>query len=110
MAARISKTTWWVYLVRCADSSLYCGITSDLMRRVGEHNASPKAARYTRSRRPISLVWFTTHLTRSAALKREYKIKHLARREKEKLVAAMSVSKIRKAKVSETSSKNKSKK
>ncbi len=110
MAARVPKTIWWVYLVRCADHSLYCGISSDLSRRVGEHNASPKAARYTRSRRPVSLAWFAIHATRSAALKREHKIKQLTRREKEKLVVAMSPSKIKKVKASKVSSQNKSKK
>lgn len=88
MAEKVRKAFWFVYLARCADRSLYCGITTDLVRRFEEHNASPKGARYTRSRRPVELVWFQKRATRSAALKREYAVKQLTRREKEKLVGA----------------------
>jgi putative endonuclease len=81
------KSNWHVYLLRCADKSLYCGIASDLTRRVAEHNGSQKAARYTRSRRPVTLVWSEQRRSRSAALKREFQIKSLKRKEKEKLFA-----------------------
>jgi putative endonuclease len=67
---------WVVYLVRCADSSLYCGITNDLSRRLTEHN-SGKGAKYTRSRRPAELVGISTEMTKSEALKLEHKIKRL---------------------------------
>ena len=68
---------WVVYLVRCADNSLYCGITNDLSGRIKEHN-SGKRAKYTRSRRPVELVGVGTDMTKSEALKLEYRIKRLS--------------------------------
>jgi putative endonuclease len=65
-----------VYLVRCSDNSLYCGITNDLNSRLMEHN-SGKGAKYTRSRRPIKLIGVGPEMTKSEALKLEYKIKRL---------------------------------
>ena len=80
---------WFVYIVRCADDTLYTGICKDLARRIGEHNASgPLAASYTRSRRPVTLVYNEAAETRSAALKREYEIKQLTRQAKERLLIA----------------------
>ena len=49
--------SWYVYVVRCRDDSLYTGITTELERRIEEHNHSPKGARYTRARRPVELVY-----------------------------------------------------
>ncbi len=71
--------------MRCADCSLYCGVTTDLERRVTEHNASPKSARYTRSRRPVALVWSEKKGTRSRALKREWEVKQFSKKAKETL-------------------------
>ena len=71
----------FVYLLRCRDDSLYCGWTDDLARRVATHNAG-KGARYTRSRKPVRLVWSEEVSDRSAALKRELAIKRLTRAEK----------------------------
>ena len=68
---------WVVYLVRCADNSLYCGITSDIKSRLRDHN-SGKGAKYTRSRRPVDIVGVSSEMTRSEALKLEYKIKRLS--------------------------------
>ncbi len=68
------EQNWVVYLVRCCDMSLYCGITTDLERRLGEHN-SGKGARYTRSRRPVSLVASASFPDRSIASKVEYRVK-----------------------------------
>lgn len=68
---------WFVYMVRCRDGSLYTGITRDLARRVEEHNHGPNGARYTRSRRPVSLVYEEEVVSRSVALKREQAIKKL---------------------------------
>ena len=65
---------WVVYLVRCADESLYCGITNDLGKRLVDHNAG-KGAKYTRSRTPVELVAVGPSMTRSDALKLEYRIK-----------------------------------
>lgn len=82
-------TAWTVYIVRCADGSLYTGIATDVSRRVDEHNTSaPLAAAYTRSRRPVALVYQEAADTRSSAAKREYQIKQMSRQEKETLVSA----------------------
>jgi putative endonuclease len=80
---------WFVYIVRCADNSLYTGICKDVMRRIEEHNSSGAlAASYTRSRRPVTLVYSEQAETRSAALKREYEIKQLTRQEKDEFLKA----------------------
>ena len=67
---------WFVYLVRCADQTLYCGITTDVDRRMAVHNQG-KGAKYTRSRTPVELLAISGALTRSNALKLEYHIKQL---------------------------------
>lgn len=74
--------SWFVYVLRCADDTLYTGVTTDLARRVKEHNESPKGARYTKARRPVSLSYSEPHPTRSAACAREAEIKRLSRTEK----------------------------
>lgn len=80
-------TTWTVYIVRCADGSLYAGIATDVARRVEEHNSDNLlAANYTRARRPVALAYQEPAVTRSAAGKREYQIKKMSRKEKEALV------------------------
>jgi putative endonuclease len=76
---------WTVYLARCSDGSLYTGITTDPIRRVAEHNSGSGAA-YTRTRRPIRLVYWETADDRPGALRREYAIRRLTRKEKEALV------------------------
>ncbi|REL28342.1 GIY-YIG nuclease family protein [Thalassotalea euphylliae] len=78
---------WYVYLLRCADNSLYCGVTTDLSRRVIEHNQSPtRGAKYTRVRRPVELVYSESQASRSLACQREYAIKQLSKQQKEALV------------------------
>ncbi|MBT3310631.1 MAG: GIY-YIG nuclease family protein [Desulfobacterales bacterium] len=67
---------WVVYLVRCSDKSLYCGITNDLKKRLEAHN-SGKGAKYTRSRRPVKLVVTSSEMTKSDALKLEYRVKQV---------------------------------
>ena len=67
---------YYVYMLECADGTLYTGITTDLARRVEEHNSSDKGAKYTRVRRPVKLVYSETHEDRSGASRREYQIKH----------------------------------
>jgi putative endonuclease len=80
-------TTWTVYIVRCADGSLYTGIATDVARRVEEHNSNNLlASSYTRARRPVVLAYQETAVTRSAAAKREYGIKQMSRKRKEALV------------------------
>lgn len=81
---QISKA-WQVYIVRCADATLYTGIARDVHKRIDEHNHSHLAARYTRARRPVVLVYSEGCETRSQALRREMAIKKLSRREKELL-------------------------
>ena len=76
---------WFVYLLRCRDDSLYTGITTDLARRLKQHN-SGTASRYTRSRLPVVLVYQECQASRSLALKRELAIKGLSRNEKNSLV------------------------
>jgi len=73
--------SYFVYMVRCADDTLYTGITTDLERRVAEHNGSVKGAKYTRARRPVILVYNEEYKTRSEASKREYFIKKKMRRQ-----------------------------
>ena len=70
----MTKLQWVVYLVRCSDKSLYCGITNNLKNRLAAHN-SGKGAKYTRSRRPVTLVGTSSEMTRSEALKLEYRVK-----------------------------------
>ena len=72
---------WKVYILRCSDGSLYTGITTDLARRVREHN-SGKGAKYTRSRRPVVPVYFEDHSNRSSASREEARIKKLSRNDK----------------------------
>jgi len=83
---RETKPAWTVYILRCADGSLYTGIARDVARRVKEHNSNRLlAARYTRARRPVALVYQEPAATRSVAGKREYRIKRMSRRDKQRL-------------------------
>lgn len=80
---------WFVYMVRCADDSLYTGIATDVIRRVGEHNSTGTlGAKYTRARQPVSLVYSEMADSRSEASKREYHIKKMTKSAKEKLIAS----------------------
>lgn len=73
---------YFVYIVECADKSLYVGFTNDLERRVKQHNESKRGAHYTKIRRPVVLRYFEKFKTSNAAKKREYKIKQYKRIEK----------------------------
>jgi putative endonuclease len=75
----------FVYLLRCADNSLYCGWTTDVERRLAAHQAGT-ASRYTRTRRPVQLATAIEVADRSAALKEEARIKRLSRQEKLRLI------------------------
>ena len=80
---------WWVYMLRCADGSLYTGITTDVARRVAEHNGEGGlGARYTRSRRPVQLVYQEVAANRAEAARREAAIKRLDRTRKLALCAS----------------------
>jgi len=78
-------TSWQVYLLRCSDHSLYCGTTTDLERRVQEHNQGV-GSRYTKSRLPVRLVWSSLELSKSEAFREEYRIKRLSKVLKERMV------------------------
>ena len=75
----------WVYVIRCADGTLYTGYTTDVERRVAEHDAG-EGAKYTRGRTPVELVHAECFETRSAALSREHAIKARSRAAKERLI------------------------
>ncbi|MCF6244453.1 MAG: GIY-YIG nuclease family protein [Sulfurovum sp.] len=66
---------YFVYILQCNDNTLYTGITTDIIRRIEEHNSSAKGAKYTRIRRPVTLVYSEKYTDRSLASKREYEIK-----------------------------------
>ena len=77
---------YFVYIVECADGTYYTGITTDVDRRILEHNYSFKSAKYTRSRRPVKLVYSQLIGTRSAASKEEYRIKKMSRSKKRDII------------------------
>lgn len=80
--------TWLCYILCCADDTLYTGITNDLVKRLAAHNAGT-AARYTRARGPVELVFVESCAGKSAALKRENEIKRLVRTEKLALIQSV---------------------
>jgi putative endonuclease len=81
---------WFVYIVRCADSTLYTGVTTDIQRRIREHNGEiAHGAWYTELRRPVVLVYTETAETRSQAQKREAIIKRLSKQQKENLTKSL---------------------
>lgn len=85
--AELRTPEWIVYILRCADGSLYTGITNDLNRRLEQHNAG-RASRYTRSHLPVVLVFQEAQASHSLALKRELAIKALSRQAKKSLIQA----------------------
>lgn len=82
----MSSALFYVYIVRCSDDTYYTGIATDPERRVDEHNHSKKGARYTRARRPVTLVYTEACGDKSGALKREYAIKRLRKTAKTALI------------------------
>lgn len=77
---------WFVYIVECSDNSYYTGVTTDLKRRLHEHNTSKKGAKYTRCRRPVTLAYHELSDCRKSACKREYAIKKMTTTQKKALV------------------------
>lgn len=75
----------YTYIVKCRDGSLYTGWTNNLEKRILAHNEG-KGAKYTKSRRPVTLVYYETFKTKEEAMSREYHIKRMSREEKEKLL------------------------
>ena len=88
---------WFSYMVRCSDNSLYTGITTDIERRLHEHNHKHNGAAYTRTRRPVKLVYQESFTTRAEAAQREYAIRTLPKQKKEKLIEPQAASDIRSA-------------
>ncbi len=83
----MTSNAWFVYMVRCADNSLYTGIAKDVERRIHEHNNDDSlGAKYTKARRPVVLVYQEACESRSAATRREYEIRQLGRKGKEELL------------------------
>lgn len=78
---------YYVYMLECADGTLYTGITNNVEKRVAAHNAGASGAKYTRARRPVSLRYFEECGTRGDALKREHTLKQLSREDKLALVS-----------------------
>lgn len=78
----------YTYLLECADQTFYCGWTNDLDKRVKTHN-SGQGAKYTKSRRPVTLVYYEEFETKEEAMRREWEIKRLTRKEKEKLMISV---------------------
>lgn len=82
-----SKEMHYIYLVRCSDDSLYCGWTTDLKRRIDAHNGHiPGGAKYTRGRRPVTLVYAESFYQKQEAQRREYAIKRMAKTKKLRLI------------------------
>lgn len=77
---------YYLYILKCADKTLYTGITTDLTRRVSEHNTSKLGAKYTKARRPVNLVYSRKFRTRATATREEIRIKNLSKIEKLKLI------------------------
>jgi putative endonuclease len=83
---RKGSDIWHIYMVRCSDGTLYTGITNDLKKRIEAHNSGKEGARYTRSRRPVKLVYSEQVESKSAAAKLEYQLKKLPRLKKIRLI------------------------
>lgn len=85
MVALVQQQNNYVYIVKCQDDTFYTGWTTQLGKRIETHNKGC-GAKYTRSRRPVELVYFETFQDKSSALKREYQIKQMTRQQKERLI------------------------
>ena len=79
-------SNWYFYVVRCSDDTLYAGVTTDIDRRLREHNNRNNGAKYTRTRRPVKLAYKEHFKNRSTAQKAEYNFKKLTRKQKESVI------------------------
>lgn len=86
IAQPAAATLWYVYIVECSDTTYYTGVTTDLTRRLHEHNCTIKGAKYTRCRRPVTLIYYEKSDSRQNACKREYAIKKMNPAHKKNLV------------------------
>lgn len=82
----VKKEGYFVYIVRCCDGTYYTGWTTNLTRRISAHNGGPCGAKYTKARRPVTLVYAERAATKNEAMSREFAIKQLSRKEKERLI------------------------
>lgn len=88
VTASASSASWMVYILRCSDGSFYTGITTDLRRRLLEHNSPAGGSKYTRPRRPVALAYSEPAASRSEAMRRESQIKSLSLSQKRRLLAS----------------------
>lgn len=87
---------WWVYIVECCDGTFYTGVTTNMARRIRQHNGElTGGARYTSARRPVDLKYLEESSDRSNALKREYRIRHLPKQQKQQLIETADLSAMR---------------
>jgi putative endonuclease len=86
MEVDLDKTSWHLYVLLCADGSYYTGTTTDIKRRLKEHNTSRRGAKYTKTRRPVEIIYTEKFPSRSSAQKAEYRFKQLTRKQKEKVI------------------------
>ena len=77
---------WFLYILQCSDGTYYTGVTTDMKRRLHEHNNSNRGAKYTRTRRPVKLIYFSEHEDRSSAQKAEHRFKKLTRTQKQGVI------------------------
>ncbi len=82
----MSDDSWFVYIVRCSDSTLYTGVAKDLESRILKHNSEAGGSKYTRARKPVKLVYSEPGGSRSAVCKREYQIKRMSVKQKNILI------------------------
>lgn len=82
----MTTDSWFVYIVRCADNTLYTGVARDVEKRLQQHNHGSAGAKYTRARRPVELVYREGAANRSEAQQREYRIRHLSAVQKRQLI------------------------
>ena len=86
---------WFVYILRCSDDSLYTGVTNDVPRRLNEHNHATHGAKYTKARRPVTLVYAEEAMDRASAQRREHELKSLTRLQKLRLIATADTASIK---------------
>ena len=77
---------WFLYVLKCNDGTLYTGVTTNIQRRLKEHNTSSRGAKYTKARRPVEVIYWKSFKNQSSAQKAEYKFKQLTREQKEKMI------------------------
>jgi len=83
---KANDRSWFLYVVQCSDDTLYTGVTTDLSRRMHEHNTTARGAKYTKARRPVKLIYWVGHENRSTAQKAECQFKKLTRVQKEEII------------------------